>query len=314
MSGMEISISGATPTARLPRRLRVGWLLMTLLTLLGTGLGVGYLAWRLADARPLVIGAVVGAGLAYLAAHALRALRLFLLLNDGQLRLGRIAVAHLHAAGVSSLIPFKLGEFYRIAIIGSVCGDPLRAVVAVWIERVYDIAAVIIVFVLISLASGAILPGLVFFLTFAVGFLLLSFLIFLVLPENLGLLKRYLVLRHNQPWVIILLAMIDRGHRVLRTAAAVWHHRIATIIWLGMAIWILDISAIFIVIGSLDAVAIGIHLHDAVIAPAIWSAPEPAATSLRLATVDLLVILACINAPHLLITFWRRFRQSARAP
>jgi|GEM_PF-3537827 len=313
MSGLEISVSGASPMARTQRRLRVGWLFMGVLTLLGTGLAMGYLVWRLSDARPLVVGVVVGAGLAYLGAHVLRAIRLFLLLNDGQLRLGRVAVAHLHAAGVSSLIPFKLGELYRIAIIGSACGDPLRAVVAVWIERVYDIAAVILLFSVISFATGAILPGLGLFLALAAAFLLLSFLIFLVLPENLGLLKRYLVLRHNKPWVVRVLAMIDCGHRLLRTASAVWHHRIATIIWLGMAIWILDMTAILIVVGGLDAAAIGLQLHGAVVTPAIWTVPEDAATPLRLATVDLLVILACLNAPALLLTFWRRFRQSARA-
>ncbi len=310
MSGLDIAATRLLP--HVPRRARVSWLLMIFVTLLGTGLGVGYLGWRLSEFRPEMTGAVVGAGLAYLCAHGLRALRLFLLLNDGQLHLGRVAVAHLHAAGVSGLIPYKLGEVYRVAIIGSACGDPLRAVVAVWIERVYDIAAVIIIFSLISFSNGAMLPGLGIFLSLAIAFLLLSFLFFIVLPENLGLLKRYLVLRHNQPWVVTVLALIDRVHRVLRTGAAVWHHRIATIIWLSMAIWILDVTAILIVVGSLDPGAIGVQLHDALVAPSIWTVPTEAAASLRVATVDGLVILACLNAPTLLLTFWRRFRQPER--
>ena len=246
-------------------------------------------------------GALVLAALIYLVAHGLRALRLFLLLNDGRLRLSSVLVAHLHASGVSALIPFKLGEFYRVGVLTSVCGDPLRAVVAVWIERIYDLLLMVLVFSGCAIAAGAWPGGLRTFLVVTGGFLLASSLIFLVLPENLSLLKRYLVLRHNRPWVPRVLAAIDQLHIMLRTAAAVGRYRRATIIWLGAAIWTLEVAVITITATSMDAESIAALLHGVAVEPRVWNAPVPAAAALRLATVDVLVAGALLLAPNLAV-------------
>jgi hypothetical protein len=268
---------------------------------LAAAAALAYLLWRWA--RPAGVtgpwSALALAAAAYLAAHALRGLRLFLLLNDGRLRLGAVLAAHVHAAGVSRLVPWKLGEAYRVAVLTGVCGDPLRAVAAVWIERLYDLPLVLGLFGLCALAAGAWPSGLAPLLIVAAVFVLLSSLVFLVLPENLGLVARYLALRHNRPWVLRALDAIARVRRVLRTATAVWRHRQATVLWLGTAIWALEAAAIAAAAGGWDPRILAALLRGAVVEDRVWEPPAPEAALLRVATVDLLAAGALALTPAL---------------
>jgi len=262
----------------------------------------GCMGWPSGDWHNPVLAAA-----AYLAAHLVRAVRLFLLLNDGRLRFGMVLVGHFHAAGVSALIPFKLGEGYRIGVLGGICGDPVRAIMAVWIERLYDMVMITVLFASCALLAGAWPDGLRWFLALAAGFLFASALIFCVLPENLGLLKRYLVLRHNRPWVPRALAAIDRLHRLLQTAAAVGRHRRATIIWLGLLIWSLEATVIAMVGGFIPD-AVSSLLRIAAVEGRVWQAPLHEAAVLRLVSVDVLVAGAFLLAPILAIAVWRSAR------
>jgi len=179
----------------------------------------------------------------YLLVHVLRAIRLFLLLYDGELRLREALLVHVHAAGVSALIPFKVGEIYRVIAIFLVTGHMAKALVAVWIERVFDALFVVVILGLVAWWAGPqALAGIAWFFPVVAGFLFVSFFLFLVLPENLILVKRHLILKHNNLPALHVLRWIDALHRLLREAASIWRSRFATIVWLSMGIWLLEVG------------------------------------------------------------------------
>lgn len=233
----------------------------------------------------------------YLLAHALRALRLFLVLYDGGLRLRDTLMTHLHAAGVSALIPFKLGELYRLAAVGTLPVPLSRAVIAIWIERVFDALLVAgVLAVLLAVAGPAALAGSEWFIPALGAFLFASILLFLVLPENLVLVKRHLISKHNNAGALSLLKLVDALHQVLADAARIWRTRFATILCLSLGIWALEagcVVAALAFVGGLDLAEGGARILTTItLRSSPWDLAGPALGAYRLGTVDLLAIAA----------------------
>ncbi len=230
------------------------------------------LAW---PAAPLLSALVVIVPL-YLVAHAVRALRLYVLLYDSRHRLRSIAAAHFYAAGVSILIPWKLGEIYRMAVINRVISDAPRAIMAVWIERFYDILALVLIFC--ALAAAAPIGGwtmLAGFFLMALAFLFASFFLFLVLPENLNQLKRHLILKHNSQRTLLVLRACDRLHGLLLAASALWRRRWATVSWLSLAIWSIEMTILGLLVDRLAPASLFVDdcmriLFAITVRPHVW--------------------------------------------
>jgi len=297
----------------------VAW---TVLRLAAASLLVAYLAISLPiDLRgPAALAALAVAPI-YLLAHALRAVRLFLILYDGDLRLREALIAHVHSAGVSALIPFKLGEIYRVLVLCSVTGRLARSVMAAWIERVFDALLVMLLLAALAAFAGpAALTGAGWFLPVAAGFLFASFFVFLVLPENLGLIKRHLILKHNNAPALRLLALVDRLHRVLADAGAIWRSRFATVLWLSVGIWVLECGAVLAVLGVLGRGEAGLAaawagiFTEVTLRSSPWSSGAEGTSAVllaayRLGTIDVLALVALAFAP-----LWRSARAGAARP
>lgn len=240
----------------------------------------------------------------YLLVHALRALRLFLIFYDGNLRLRDALFAHLHSAGVSALIPFKLGEIYRVAVLYATTGLLARALIAAWIERVFDTLLVMALLGLIALLIGpAAVAGAQWFLPVACVFLFVSFFLFLVLPENIAMIKRHLITKHHNPIALRALTVLDRLHKLLAEAGVIWRSRFATILWLSLFIWMLEVGTIVALVGLLgggsDMLAASAPIiSDITVRSSPWSESTVSSVWLayRLGTVDILTLLALLLA------------------
>lgn len=255
-----------------------------------------YLAHPAAALMPGPWWLLLPGALLYLASHLLRALRIFLLLYDGRVRALPTLGTHLHAAGVSALVPWKLGELYRIVMFDRLAQKPVRCLMAVWVERIWDGAALLVLLPLVAATTGAWPAGLPGLLAVAAGFLFASGFLFLVLPENLNLAKRYLIVRQRGERALWLLAWVDGLHGLLTTAATLLRYRILTMGWITIGIWSLEGAALLAVLQAVDAgsgAAAGV-LVDRLTGFGPWSAPAAgsAEAAYRAATLDTLVVLA----------------------
>lgn len=240
----------------------------------------------------------------YLLVHALRALRLFLIFYDGNLRLRDAVFAHVHSAGVSALIPFKLGEIYRVAVLYATTGRLARALIAAWIERVFDTLLVMTLLGLIALIAGpAAVSGAQWFLPVACIFLFVSFFLFLVLPENIAMIKRHLITKHHNAVALRALTILDRLHKLLAEAAVIWRSRFATILWLSLFIWLLEVGTVVALVGLLGGGAEVLAtsapiISDITVRSSPWSTDTVSSVWLayRLGTVDILTLLALVLA------------------
>lgn len=189
-------------------------------------------------------GPLFGAVSLYLLAHLLRALRLVVIVHDERVGLRDTFAAHFIAAGASLLIPFKLGELFRVAEVARLVRSPVRAILLVWAERVLDLLAI----------TGAMLVALAFrrdladsaamgvFLTIAV--VAGTFIAFYVLPEHLESLKLALIRRTHAPWSLRAVQAVDASQRLLLHAPDAVRRRPATLVLLTAIIWTLEIASL----------------------------------------------------------------------
>ncbi|WP_227459037.1 hypothetical protein [Cupriavidus pauculus] len=100
-------------------------------------------SWRILGAWPVSGMLVALSTVLYLSSHLLRALRLTMLAGNHEISLRRLTLVHYFASGVSLLLPFKLGEVYRVVELRTVIGDLRRSMVTVWIERGFDVGVLL---------------------------------------------------------------------------------------------------------------------------------------------------------------------------
>jgi len=192
---------------------------------------------------PVPAWQTVLAMLLYLGAHALRAVRLAIIAGAILGVAARTAaLLHLAAAPLVMLVPFKLGEFVRLHQLWVVGRRLPGAVVVLLIDRAMDA-----VMLLATLAwMGTSLPGmgagtpLVFALALvAMGLLLATFLIG---PEALAGLQRYIVLNHRHPAPLAALPLIDGLRRNVGAGGLLLRRHGALLLALSLMIWALELA------------------------------------------------------------------------
>lgn len=189
-------------------------------------------------------GTLIGACSLYILAHLLRALRLVVMIQDDRVGLRDTFSAHFVAAGASLLIPFKLGELFRVAEVSRLLRSPLRAALLVWSERVLDLVAI----------TGAMLFALVFrrdlFESAALGVMLTMAVVagtlvaFYVMPEHLEGVKLLLIRRYTAPWSLGAVKVVDASQRLLLHAPDALRRKPATLVTLTVVIWTLEIASL----------------------------------------------------------------------
>jgi len=264
---------------------------------------------------PSMMVTLVPALLLYLLAHCLRALRIFLLLYDGRLRASETLLTHIHAAGVSMLIPWKLGEIYRIVVFQGLSPTFRRVLMSVWVERIWDTIALLLLLLIPSLMHSD-TPINSELLLMMLAFLCISAFLFLVLPENINLVKRYLIVRKRSDQALWMLIWVDRIHTLLITAYRLLCYRVATMAWITCGIWTLELGALWLALhvpSTVTPTGGATHLLQAfaqqLSAPVPWMTQSSLLDSLsmtyHLLSISALCLLALLCVPALLLKVFR---------
>jgi hypothetical protein len=123
--------------------------------------------------------------------HLFKMMRLYLVLMEHRLPFGKFVLLYLRTTLVNLLIPFKLGEFYRIEEVFRLTGIWQVGVLSVVVDRFFDILALFFCLLFVWIMGGvsaAVLP--VFGCMILVGGLL-----YLSVPGSFSYLNRYLIQR-----------------------------------------------------------------------------------------------------------------------
>ncbi|WP_426345320.1 lysylphosphatidylglycerol synthase domain-containing protein [Alcaligenes sp. HNGD-HTN06] len=177
----------------------------------------------------------------YLLAHCLRAIRLSVLLGARQLR--PLLGMYFYTAACSAIIPFKLGELVRINEVAWWTNSYWKGLLIVWVERVFDVAALILL-ALLAFALSPYLPGQLDVLLWAMGgFVLLTLVVFFIVPEQLASLNLHVMRSYQGRKAIGILRLLDSFQQLLDQARPLLSGKTVTLSLLTILIWLAELSA-----------------------------------------------------------------------
>lgn len=197
---------------------------------------------------PDAAGALAMPVFVYGLAHALRAVRLGVLLGAGRAR--RLLGLYFYTAACSAVIPFKLGELVRINEIAWWSGSYWRGLLIVWIERVFDVVA-LCGMALFILGTGAQEPKDIGLLLWAIGgFVFLTVLLFLIVPEQLCDLNLHVMRSYRGRKAVYILRMLDSCYQLFDEVRPLLAGKLVTLSLLTLFIWGAELLAVAMLFDS----------------------------------------------------------------
>ncbi len=196
----------------------------------------------------------------YLFAHGFRILRLGMLIGGWRVGLRRIASFHFLTAAVSASFPLKLGEVYRIIELSSLAGSLIRAVLIVWWERVFDVAAIVLILIF-AFATTPVdsHPPFYAIITASGAFILGTAVIFFVAPDNFRRLSLLIIRRYDSPRSVGILRVLHAAREAIQTAPYLVRNKLPSLITLTALIWVCEIACFALLLpaltGSISAAA-----------------------------------------------------------
>ena len=200
------------------------------------------------DVQPVPLGALLLPIVVYVLAHALRAIRLGVLLRADRAR--NLLGLYFYTAACSALIPFKLGELVRINEIAWWVGGYWRGLLIIWIQRVFDVVALDGMAYLI-LASGAQEPKDIGLLLWVIaGFVFMTMLVFFVVPEQLSILNLHVIRNYSGRKAVRILRMLDSLYQLFDQVRPLLKGKTVTLALLTFFIWSLELLAMALLFES----------------------------------------------------------------
>lgn len=179
--------------------------------------------------------------LAYLLSHVLRAIRIAVLMGRQDYSLIRLIYMQLYTNSINLIVPFKLGEVYRVVEFNKLIQDPKKLLFTIVTEKTLDL---LLLFGWALLAIGFLgyhIVGLKIVIWIISSLIITSMVIFFVLPENIRTFNLFVAKRYNTPWVLKLLAFNDQLATVIANIKSTVRTSASTILLLTFVIWMLEV-------------------------------------------------------------------------
>lgn len=181
-------------------------------------------------------------------AHALRAVRLGVLLGSGRVR--HLLGLYFFSAACSSVIPFKLGELVRVNEIAWWTGSYWRGLLIVWIERTFDVVALGGMAWLILDSGTQEAQAFGIFLWAIGGFVFLTVLFFFILPEQLCNLNLHVMRSYKGRKAVHILRILDSFYQIFDQVRPILAGKMVTLLLLTLFIWASELLAVVMLLDS----------------------------------------------------------------
>jgi len=178
--------------------------------------------------------------------HILKSVRLYLALYYSELKWSDFIKVYCKVTPVSVVLPFKIGDVFRMYCYGQLVGNLLRGVVITMLDRFMDTAALVTVIILTWFLAGGKMDLLVYLF---VIFLIITCVIYFVYPGIVRIWRKSLLKSNATERRIAILGVLKKFDEIYKEIDGVTKGR-------GIILYILSILAWGIEIGSLYIISL----------------------------------------------------------
>ena len=146
----------------------------------------------------------------FLLIHAFKMMRMYLVLIEQRIELKRFVFAYLRTTLVNLIIPFKLGEVYRVFVFYRLTKSFETGLLSVIVDRFFDTLAL----VLVMLPLQLLYPDTLSFVSVMLAvFLAVIVFVYMIFPPTYRYLNKYIIINRTSPRSLAILRVL-KGLRV----------------------------------------------------------------------------------------------------
>lgn len=185
----------------------------------------------------LIIALLLG----FLLVHIIKLMRLYLILIDRKIPFERFVPAYLRTTFVNLIIPFKLGEIYRIGVFYKIAGDFKTGFFSVVVDRFFDTLAIIMILLPYQLMISRTITLPAILLSVFIVVIVIAYMIF---PSSYRFLNGYIITSKNSSRSLAVLKGLEVVNEWYEYVRMLVIGRYGLIVLLSLAAWILEISVL----------------------------------------------------------------------
>lgn len=179
--------------------------------------------------------------IAFLVLHLIKLMRLYLIVMDRKVSFDRFVPAYLRTTLVNLLIPYKLGEIYRIAVFYRISGGFRTGFFSVLIDRFFDTLALVVILLPYQLfVSGHVTVPTVLLAVF-IAVVLMAYKVF---PPSYEFLNRYLITQRDSKRSMMALAGLEKLGGMYEYVRQLVAGRYGILMLFSFAAWIIEIAVL----------------------------------------------------------------------
>lgn len=209
----------------------------------------------LAAARA-IWGTVLIAAFLYGISHVARAVRLAILAAPSlNMHIRTVALLQFYTAPVSFIVPYKVGELFRLQQLAWLSRDPVGALVVLLLERMLDALVLTAVLAGVVVVEGTLPPHMDLFAALLAGATVLGLFAIFVAPGALRAIQAHILGHHSAPSALRLLRLVASARSVVNVAAKRLVGNLALLLSLSALIWGVESSIVVLLAQRLQGKA-----------------------------------------------------------
>lgn len=178
--------------------------------------------------------------------HIIKAGRLYLVLYGSDITFKEYSKAYCKVTPVSMIIPYKLGEFFRMYCLGKTLGNMIRGIVIIILDRFMDTIALVTMILVMRIFYGGYITSLAYILMiFLVGVLILYF----AFPGVYKFWKRYMLRAKATERKLSILKMLNTLNHMYEEIQGVSKGRGIILYFMSLIAWGVEIGSIVLQVG-----------------------------------------------------------------
>lgn len=189
---------------------------------------------------PLLILSLIG----FAIVHIIKLMRLYLVVMEQQIPFKRFVPAYLRTTLANIIIPYKIGEIYRVAVFSRITGSINVGFFSILIDRFFDTLALVIILLPYQVVSGQGASPAVLLLT---AFLLVVIFAYIMFPSSYRYLNRYIIINKTSKRSMSALRVLEKINDWYQYVKGLVSGRYGLMLLFSLAAWLFEILVLFVV-------------------------------------------------------------------
>ncbi|MBR4718893.1 MAG: flippase-like domain-containing protein [Lachnospiraceae bacterium] len=178
--------------------------------------------------------------------HAVKLFRMYLVLLEQGIKFRKFIFAYCRTTLANLIIPFKLGEIYRMVVFSRLTKNAGIGIASVIVDRFFDTLALVLILIPLHVLYPARVSAVSVFLTV---FVAVTVFVFVIFPSAYEYLNKYIIMHResrNSMAVLKWLEVLSSGYEYIRKLV---RGRYALITLMSFGAWVLEGGLLFVIAG-----------------------------------------------------------------